>query len=71
MSKHQIEAEDPIQIETHFEKFLQDLPPELAPIVTADENLRKFMYGAFLAGYRRGMSITLLQIDKALKEKGI
>lgn len=67
-TKDQIVAETPEEIEIHFNKFLQEMPPGLIAVMEADPNIRSFMWGAFLAGYRRGMSITLMRIEKTLKK---
>lgn len=56
---------DPEQVEKDFEKFLEAMPPELRQFV--DPTAEKFMYGAFLAGYHRGMSKTLAEIEKKIK----
>lgn len=69
MADHtQIKGEDPEVIQKHFEKFIDDMPPQLKHFAE-EEHISQLMYGAFLGGYRRGMSITLLQIDKAFKSK--
>lgn len=57
---------DQEQIKKDFDAFLELMPPPLKALV--DDTGEKFMYGAFLAGYRRGMSKTLAEVEKHLKK---
>lgn len=58
---------NPDHVQKEFDEFIDSMPAGLKGYAH-DQTIKQFMWGAFLAGYRRGMSKTLAKVEKILKK---